>query len=71
MVNRVEQEVTAGLTVNVTMENGSMDLNTAQECGEVSRETHTRANGDLESLKAMAFIPGQTVTPMRDSSNNV
>jgi hypothetical protein len=71
MVSQVEQEVTVGLTVNVTMDNGSMDLNMVPECGEASRETLIKVNGDLESLKVMEFILGQAETPMRVNSSNV
>lgn len=35
-----------------------MDLNTAQECGEVKKEILIRGNGDSGNLKAMVCILG-------------
>jgi hypothetical protein len=71
MVSLREQEVIIGLMVNITMDNGLTDSNMVQVCGEVKRETHIKASGNLVSLKDMECIHGQTEIIIRDNLRNV
>ena len=70
MENLREQELIFGQMGKGTMANGSMDSNMDLGCGEVTKETAIKENGNLENLKAMEYTLFQMETLMKVNSRN-
>jgi hypothetical protein len=70
MGNRKESACILGPMDSPTKGSGSMDSNTARECGEESREIATLVNGEWARLKAMESMCGLTEIVIKEISNH-